>query len=162
MLILFLWYALGASVAVLSVAREDWTPSAVSSTSTNTNEETQKMSVWVKGAQKDDGLGSFQQSQADWIRQYMEQQEEVCWQNGLAICFRCYQLNYQFGSLVLNGLLFFRHNKLNYQVGTLTFNELLYFGHYKLNYWFNDSVMLLVGKKAKVLRRYLVMALFFG
>ncbi|KAJ4717401.1 putative ATP-dependent RNA helicase [Melia azedarach] len=66
----------GASVAVLSVAREDWTPSAVSSTSTNTNEETQKMSVWVKGAQKDDGLGSFQQSQADWIRQYMEQQEE--------------------------------------------------------------------------------------
>ncbi|KAH9751108.1 DExH-box ATP-dependent RNA helicase DExH7 [Citrus sinensis] len=64
----------GASVGVLSVARDDWTPSAVSSTSTN--EETQNISVRIKGRQDDNNLGSLQRSQADWIRQYMEQQEE--------------------------------------------------------------------------------------
>lgn len=75
MLIFQLWFALGASVGVLSVARDDWTPSAVSSTSTN--EETQNISVRIKGRQDDNNLGSLQRSQADWIRQYMEQQEEV-------------------------------------------------------------------------------------
>ncbi|XP_006431713.2 DExH-box ATP-dependent RNA helicase DExH7, chloroplastic isoform X1 [Citrus clementina] len=64
----------GASVGVLSVARDDWTPSAVSSTSTN--EETQNISVRIKVRQDDNNLGSLQRSQADWIRQYMEQQEE--------------------------------------------------------------------------------------
>ncbi|KAL9448427.1 hypothetical protein AB3S75_015835 [Citrus x aurantiifolia] len=64
----------GASVGVLSVARDDWTPSAVSSTSNN--EETQNISVRIKGRQDDNNLGSLQRSQADWIRQYMEQQEE--------------------------------------------------------------------------------------
>lgn len=64
----------GASVGILSVARDDWTPSAVSSTSTN--EETQNISVRIKVRQDDNNLGSLQRSQADWIRQYMEQQEE--------------------------------------------------------------------------------------
>lgn len=67
---------LGASVSVISVAREDWTPS--DGPSANTNEEVQKLSVRTKGRQGDDALDLCQPSQADWIRQYMEQQEEVC------------------------------------------------------------------------------------
>ncbi|KAJ0020057.1 hypothetical protein Pint_31398 [Pistacia integerrima] len=64
----------GASVSVISVAREDWTPS--DGPSANINEEVQKISVWTKGRQGDDALDSCQPSQADWIRQYMEQEEE--------------------------------------------------------------------------------------
>ncbi|XP_044488967.1 DExH-box ATP-dependent RNA helicase DExH7, chloroplastic isoform X2 [Mangifera indica] len=64
----------GASVSVISVAREDWTPS--DGPSTNTDEEVQQFLVRTRGCQGDDALDSCQPSQADWIRQYMEQQEE--------------------------------------------------------------------------------------
>ncbi|XP_031248969.1 DExH-box ATP-dependent RNA helicase DExH7, chloroplastic-like [Pistacia vera] len=63
----------GASVSVISVVR-DWIPSDGSSA--NTDEEVQKISVRTKGHQGYDALDSRQPSQADWIRQYMEQQEE--------------------------------------------------------------------------------------
>ncbi|KAK1568774.1 hypothetical protein Q3G72_028504 [Acer saccharum] len=63
-----------ASVGVLSVAREDWTPSM--GPSTEIKEEVQEISVRIKGQRDDDALDSCQPSQADWIRQYMEQQEE--------------------------------------------------------------------------------------
>ncbi|KAJ0078112.1 hypothetical protein Patl1_36788 [Pistacia atlantica] len=65
----------GASVSVISVVWEDWIPSDGSSA--NTNEEVQKNSVRTKGRQGYDALDSRQPSQGDWIRQYMEQQEEV-------------------------------------------------------------------------------------
>ncbi|KAL5787272.1 hypothetical protein ACOSP7_004221 [Xanthoceras sorbifolium] len=64
----------GASVGVLSVAREDWTPSV--GPSTEIKAEVQEISVRIKSQRDDNALDSCQPSQADWIRQYMEQQEE--------------------------------------------------------------------------------------
>ncbi|KAL4580736.1 hypothetical protein LXL04_016938 [Taraxacum kok-saghyz] len=64
----------GGSVSIISTARDDWTPSEDSSVPTET--EMPEISIKVKGQKKVDSLDSFQKSQADWIRQYMEQQEE--------------------------------------------------------------------------------------
>ncbi|GAV86513.1 DEAD domain-containing protein/Helicase_C domain-containing protein/HA2 domain-containing protein/OB_NTP_bind domain-containing protein [Cephalotus follicularis] len=64
----------GGSVGVLSTAREDWTPSV--DQSTKGTGDVKEISVRIKGQWDDDTLDSCQQSQADWIRQYMEQEEE--------------------------------------------------------------------------------------
>ncbi|KAK9286820.1 hypothetical protein L1049_015225 [Liquidambar formosana] len=64
----------GGSVSVISTAREDWTASVDSSV--QIEEETPEMPVRIKGRWDDDTLDSRQPSQADWIRQYVEQQEE--------------------------------------------------------------------------------------
>ncbi|XP_031390935.1 DExH-box ATP-dependent RNA helicase DExH7, chloroplastic [Punica granatum] len=64
----------GGSINVLVSAREDWTPSEDSSS--KVDEEPHEFSVRVKGQGRDDALSSDKQSQADWIRRYMEQQEE--------------------------------------------------------------------------------------
>lgn len=64
----------GGSVGIISTARDDWTPLANSSVATEI--EMPEISIKSKGQRKVDTLDSFQQSQADWIRQYMEQQEE--------------------------------------------------------------------------------------
>ncbi|KAJ9552389.1 hypothetical protein OSB04_016434 [Centaurea solstitialis] len=64
----------GGSVGIISTARDDWTPLANSSVATEN--EVPEISIKSKGQRKVDTLDSFQQSQADWIRQYMEQQEE--------------------------------------------------------------------------------------
>ncbi|KAJ9158973.1 hypothetical protein P3X46_024509 [Hevea brasiliensis] len=62
------------SVSVVSTARGDQTPSV---NPTKTEEDVQPVSVRIKGRwDDDDTLDSRQPSQADWIRQYMEQQEE--------------------------------------------------------------------------------------
>ncbi|XP_050211111.1 DExH-box ATP-dependent RNA helicase DExH7, chloroplastic isoform X2 [Mercurialis annua] len=61
------------SVSVISTAREDWT---ASDNATRT-EDVEPVSVRIKGRWDDeDTLNSRQPSQADWIRQYMEQQDE--------------------------------------------------------------------------------------
>ncbi|KVH88553.1 Helicase, C-terminal, partial [Cynara cardunculus var. scolymus] len=65
----------GGSVGIISTARDDWTPLANSSVAMEN--EMPEISIKSKGQRKVDTLDSFQQSQADWIRQYMEQQEEV-------------------------------------------------------------------------------------
>ncbi|KAA8545478.1 hypothetical protein F0562_020262 [Nyssa sinensis] len=64
----------GGSVGIISTAREDWSSSVVSSAMIK--EETPEISVRIKGRLDDDTLDYCQPSQADWIRQYMEQQEE--------------------------------------------------------------------------------------
>jgi ATP-dependent RNA helicase DHX29 len=45
--------------------------------STKIEEEAPVFSVKIKGRWDEDTLDSRQPSQADWIRQYMEQQQEV-------------------------------------------------------------------------------------
>ncbi|CAA0838996.1 RNA helicase family protein [Striga hermonthica] len=67
-------HANGGSVGVISTAREDWVSSRDSSASIV--EEKAEAPLRIKERKNDDKLGSVQQSQADWIRQYMEQQEE--------------------------------------------------------------------------------------
>ncbi|XP_028086620.1 DExH-box ATP-dependent RNA helicase DExH7, chloroplastic-like isoform X1 [Camellia sinensis] len=64
----------GGAVSIISTARDDWSP--VVDSSDKIEEETPKNSVRIKGRSDDDTLNSFQRSQADWIRQYVEQQEE--------------------------------------------------------------------------------------
>ncbi|KAI3497504.1 hypothetical protein L1887_40163 [Cichorium endivia] len=64
----------GGSVSIISTARDDWAPSEDSPIPTEN--EMPEISIKSKGQQKVDSLDSFQKSQADWIRQYMEQQEE--------------------------------------------------------------------------------------
>ncbi|XP_017226495.1 DExH-box ATP-dependent RNA helicase DExH7, chloroplastic isoform X2 [Daucus carota subsp. sativus] len=62
------------SVGILSIAQEDWKPSVESSLVTE--DEMSKVSIQVKARQETDTLDSLQPSQADWIRQYVQQQEE--------------------------------------------------------------------------------------
>ncbi|KAI7745963.1 hypothetical protein M8C21_029270, partial [Ambrosia artemisiifolia] len=64
----------GGSVGIISTARNDWAPLPDSSVATE--HEMEEISIKSKVQRKVDTLDSFQQSQADWIRQYMEQQEE--------------------------------------------------------------------------------------
>lgn len=66
---------LGGSVGIISTARDDWAPLPDSSNATE--REMEEISIPSIVQRKVDTLDSFQQSQADWIRQYMEQQEEV-------------------------------------------------------------------------------------
>ncbi|OMO75195.1 hypothetical protein CCACVL1_16292 [Corchorus capsularis] len=65
----------GGTISVISLPQEeDWTPSV--DASTRIKENLQGLSVRNKASADDDSLNTCQQSQADWIRQYMEQQEE--------------------------------------------------------------------------------------
>lgn len=64
----------GGSISVISVEREDWTPSV--DASTRIKENLHGLSVRTKSSEDDNSLNMCQPSQADWIRQYMEQQEE--------------------------------------------------------------------------------------
>ncbi|PIN25354.1 DEAH-box RNA helicase [Handroanthus impetiginosus] len=67
-------HAGGGSVGVISTAREDWISSWDSPA--RIVEEKQEVSFQIKERKDDETLDSVQRSQADWIRQYMEQQEE--------------------------------------------------------------------------------------
>lgn len=46
-------------------------------THTKIDEDAPRIAVRTKGHRDDKTLDSFQSSQADWIRRYVEQQEEV-------------------------------------------------------------------------------------
>uniref|UniRef100_A0A7N2R0F2 ATP-dependent RNA helicase DHX29-like UBA domain-containing protein n=1 Tax=Quercus lobata TaxID=97700 RepID=A0A7N2R0F2_QUELO len=67
----------GGSVGVILNSREDWAPSV--DPLTKIEEEAPEFSVKIKGRRDDDTLDLRQPSQADWIRQYMEQQQEIFW-----------------------------------------------------------------------------------
>ncbi|OVA04114.1 hypothetical protein BVC80_8677g12 [Macleaya cordata] len=69
---------LGGSVSIISTAREDWVPS--SNPSREINEQKHAVSIRIKGHSDDNTFDLRQPSQADWIRQYMEQQEEDDWE----------------------------------------------------------------------------------
>lgn len=73
---IFNCYAAGGSVGIISIAREDWTPSVQSSGNIE-DDEMSRISIRIKGQKNDDSLDVHQQSQADWIRQYVAQQDEV-------------------------------------------------------------------------------------
>ncbi|XP_052179398.1 DExH-box ATP-dependent RNA helicase DExH7, chloroplastic isoform X2 [Diospyros lotus] len=64
----------GGAVGIISTASEDWTPAVDSSV--KIEEETPETTVRVKSHSYEDTLDSCQSSQADWIRKYVEQQEE--------------------------------------------------------------------------------------
>ncbi|KAK6945466.1 Helicase-associated domain, partial [Dillenia turbinata] len=64
----------GGSVGIISTAREDWTPEV--DPSAYASAKVPEISVRIKGWKDDEMLDSCQPSQADWIRQYMEQQQE--------------------------------------------------------------------------------------
>ncbi|KAI9107308.1 hypothetical protein K1719_021696 [Acacia pycnantha] len=64
----------GGSVGVILNQRDDFTP--LVDKSITTKQESPEFSVIVKKQWNDDTLDSRQPSQADWIRQYVEQQEE--------------------------------------------------------------------------------------
>ncbi|KAL6494488.1 hypothetical protein OROGR_031288 [Orobanche gracilis] len=64
----------GGSVGVISTAREDWVSSRESQA--HIVEEKEKFRLKIKERKDDEKLDSIQSSQADWIRQYMEQQQE--------------------------------------------------------------------------------------
>ncbi|KAF6171953.1 hypothetical protein GIB67_025839 [Kingdonia uniflora] len=68
----------GGSISIISTAREDWAPSA---TASKENEEQEhSVSVKIKERKDDATLDLRQPSQADWIRRYMEQQDEDEWE----------------------------------------------------------------------------------
>lgn len=68
---------MAGSVGVISTAREDWVSSKDSLP--GPVEVKEQGALKIKERRDDDAtLDSIQHSQADWIRQYMEQQEEVC------------------------------------------------------------------------------------
>lgn len=68
---------LAGSVGIISTAREDWVPSADSSVAEVKDERKPEVSVVPKGRSDSESLRTVERAQADWIRQYMEQQEEV-------------------------------------------------------------------------------------
>ncbi|KAI3408453.1 uncharacterized protein J3R85_020258 [Psidium guajava] len=76
----------GGSVNVLVSARENWTPSV--DPSSKVNEDAAQYSVKVKGDWENESLDSHKPSQADWIKRYVEQQEELdssdTWEDHLA------------------------------------------------------------------------------
>lgn len=83
-------YFVGA-VSVVSTAREDWVPYVDSSRRVEGEEEEQRVLVRTKARwDEEDGDGNVldfrQPSQADWIRQYVEQQEEVCIRRAFFCC----------------------------------------------------------------------------
>ncbi|KAJ9687568.1 hypothetical protein PVL29_016165 [Vitis rotundifolia] len=65
----------GGSIGIISTAKEDWTPSVYSSGNIE-DDEVSGISIRIKGRRDDDSVDLQQQSQADWIRQYVAQQEE--------------------------------------------------------------------------------------
>ncbi|KAJ4966079.1 hypothetical protein NE237_017928 [Protea cynaroides] len=68
----------GGSVGIISAAKDDWVASP--HPFAKIEEQTPGIAVKVKGHWEDDILDSRQPSQADWIRQYVEQQEEDHWE----------------------------------------------------------------------------------
>lgn len=64
------------SIRVISTSREDYIPSSNDSEA-ESREIIPEISVRVKGWRDDESLDSLHHSQANWILQYMEQQEEV-------------------------------------------------------------------------------------
>lgn len=60
---------------MVSIAQENWNSPV--DTTTRSEEEMRKFSVITKGPSDDDSLVLHEPSQADWIRQYMEKEEEV-------------------------------------------------------------------------------------
>ncbi|KAM1735057.1 hypothetical protein ACFX11_020446 [Malus domestica] len=64
----------GGSVGVILTSRDDWTPSV--DTHAMIDEDAPRIAVRTKGHRDDKTLDSFQPSQADWIKRYVEQQEE--------------------------------------------------------------------------------------
>jgi ATP-dependent RNA helicase DHX29 len=60
---------------VLSTAQENWTPPA--DTSLRSEDEVCEFSVITKGHHDDGSFVLHEPSQADWIRQYMEREDEV-------------------------------------------------------------------------------------
>ncbi|XP_058188630.1 DExH-box ATP-dependent RNA helicase DExH7, chloroplastic isoform X2 [Rhododendron vialii] len=64
----------GGAVGIISTSRKDWSPSVDSSA--KIEEETPELNVRIKGRSEDNTLDSCQPSQADWIRRYLEHQEE--------------------------------------------------------------------------------------
>lgn len=65
----------GGSINVLSTAQENWTPTV--DATARPEHELGEFSVLTKGRRDDDSLVLHEPSQADWIRQYMEKEEEV-------------------------------------------------------------------------------------
>ncbi|GAB4848110.1 hypothetical protein Ancab_002774 [Ancistrocladus abbreviatus] len=65
----------GGSIGIVSTAREDWTPSVDSST--GAEGKVCEVLVRIKGSWDDDSLESQEPSQVDWIRKYMEKEEEI-------------------------------------------------------------------------------------
>nr|APO15850.1 helicase [Sesuvium portulacastrum] len=65
----------GGSVGVISTAQENWIPQV--DTTCSSDDEASKFSVINKGCRDDDALVLQEPSQADWIRQYMEKEEEM-------------------------------------------------------------------------------------
>lgn len=65
----------GGSVSVLSTAQENWTPQV--DKSVRLEEEAHNFSVITRGGHDDDSVVLDEPSQADWIRQYMEKEEEM-------------------------------------------------------------------------------------
>lgn len=67
---------LGGSVSVISNVRKDWGLSVETEASVYVD-EMPEMTVMIKGSREEGSLDSKQPSQTDWIKRYMEQQEEV-------------------------------------------------------------------------------------
>ncbi|XP_057542821.1 DExH-box ATP-dependent RNA helicase DExH7, chloroplastic [Amaranthus tricolor] len=65
----------GGSISVLSTAQENWTHPA--DTSLRSEDEVCRFSVITKGHHDDDSFVLHEPSQADWIRQYMEREDEM-------------------------------------------------------------------------------------
>ncbi|KAL2904576.1 DExH-box ATP-dependent RNA helicase DExH7 chloroplastic [Bienertia sinuspersici] len=65
----------GGSISVLSTAQENWTP--VADTTTRSEDDLVEYYVINKGHHDDDSLALQEPSQADWIRQYMEKEQEM-------------------------------------------------------------------------------------
>ncbi|XP_027773875.1 DExH-box ATP-dependent RNA helicase DExH7, chloroplastic isoform X2 [Solanum pennellii] len=75
------------SVGIISTARQDWVPSADSSVAEVKDENIPTVSVVPKGRSDSESLRTVERAQADWIRQYMEQQEEdeaESWESGFS------------------------------------------------------------------------------
>ncbi|KAF6151556.1 hypothetical protein GIB67_021742, partial [Kingdonia uniflora] len=66
------------SISIISTAREDWAPSTTASK--ESEEQEHSVSVKIKERKDDATLDLRQPSQADWIRRYMEQQDEDEWE----------------------------------------------------------------------------------
>lgn len=75
LLLLFFIIVAGGSIGVILTSREDWTPPVDPSSTANVDEP--GISIRTKGRWDDETLDSCQPSQADWIKRYVEQEEEV-------------------------------------------------------------------------------------
>ncbi|KAL5704172.1 RNA helicase [Ranunculus cassubicifolius] len=68
----------GGSISIISTAREDWVPS--SDPSAEDEKNMLEVPFQIKERVNDDTMDMRQPSQADWIKQYVEQQEEDEWE----------------------------------------------------------------------------------